>query len=347
MSGRRLPPDLVVRDTYTVIRYLGSGAFGDVYQVRHRYMGIQAMKVIPATGSGDLFAEAFILTKVGHPNIVRVFEANEFRSEESPYIYFTMEYVSGGTLADYLKNNNPDMAVRQRLCLEIASGLSVAHAQNPPIIHRDLSPWNIMVATENEQPAIKISDFGLAKSVDLTTRLASAAGNFFYMPPEAFWGHESTASDVFSAALVMFEMMTGRLAFPVEVPSNATDDERVKIVRRSRKNQPQKASTLNSSLNQEWDEFFDCALETDPTKRIQSGREMQVQLSGLIDNPKTSKASGAVDLEETVQEAMLASQQAVSLPLAISLMERACSSSQTVSEKYSGLLELWKRGIVQ
>ncbi len=347
MIRRRLPTDLVLRDTYTVIRYLGSGAFGDVYQVRHRYMGIQAMKVIPATGIGDPFAEAFILTKVGHPNIVRVFEANEFRFDEASYIYFTMEYVSGGTLADYLKNNNPDIEVRQRMCLEIASGLSIAHAQNPPIIHRDLSPWNIMVATENRQPAIKISDFGLAKSVDLTTRLASAAGNFFYMPPEAFWGHESSASDVFSAALVMFEMMTGQLAFPVVVPSNATDDERVKIVRTSRTSRPHKASRLNASLNQGWDEFFSNALATEASKRIQSGQEMKRELTALFDKSTPNKACGPSDVEEIVRQALQASQQAVSLPLAISLMEQACSSSPTINEKYSELLELWKRGIVQ
>ena len=347
MNRRRLPPDLVLRDTYTVIRYLGSGAFGDVYQVRHRYMGIQAMKVIPATGSGDPFAEAFILTKVGHPNIIRVFEANEFRFDETPYIYFTMEYVSGGTLADYLKKNNPNIEVRQQMCLEIASGLSIAHEQNPPIIHRDLSPWNIMVATENGQPVVKISDFGLAKSVDLTTRLASAAGNFFYMPPEAFWGHESSASDVFSAALVMFEMMTGQLAFPVAVPSNATEDERVKIVRTSRVNRPQKASKLKASLNEGWDVFFNNALAVEASKRIQSGQEMKRELKALFDKAMPNKGRDPEDVEEIVREALQASRQAASLPLAISLMEQACSSSTMINEKYSEVLDLWKRGIVQ
>jgi serine/threonine-protein kinase len=347
MSRRHLPDNFVVRDTYTVIRYLGSGAFGDVYQVRHRYMGIQAMKVIPATGSGDLFAEAFILTKVGHPNIIRVFEANEFIWEGLQYIYFTMEYVSGGTLGDYLTRINPDLATRQQMCSEIASGLSSAHSQNPPIIHRDLSPWNIMVATENGKPVVKISDFGLAKSVDLTTRLASAAGNFFYMPPEAFWGHESTASDVFSVALVMFEMMTGRLPFPVNVPSNATDEERVRLVRASRKNIPPKASTLNNQLNEEWDDFFDNALATDPAKRTQDGQQMQRELSVLLNKDSSPRTFNDLELRETVEAAMRASKQAISLPVAISLMERACRADQAVNEKYSGLLELWKRGIVQ
>jgi serine/threonine protein kinase len=347
MIRGRLPADLVVRDTYTVIRYLGGGAFGDVYQVRHRYMGIQAMKVIPAAGTGDPFAEAFILTKVGHPNIIRVFEANEFRWEDSPYIYFTMEYVSGGTLADHLRQSNPDMTIRQRMCIEIASGLSVAHSQSPPIIHRDLSPWNIMVALENRQSVVKISDFGLAKNVDLTTRLASAAGNFFYMPPEAFWGHESTASDVFSAAIVMFEMMTGRPAFPVDVPSAATDDERIRIVRTSRQTQPPKPSTLNDWLNPKWDKFFDRALASDPAVRIQSGQEMQQELFGLVNAPKVFGEQNTEDIEETIREALRASKQAVSLPLAITLMESACRQNQVVNDKYSGLLELWKRGIVQ
>ena len=145
----------------------------------------------------------------------------------------------------------------------------------------------------------------------------------------------------------MFEMMTGQLAFPVVVPSNATDDERVKIVRTSRTSRPHKASRLNASLNQGWDEFFSNALATEASKRIQSGQEMKRELTALLDKSTSNKAFGPSDVEEIVRQALQASQQAVSLPLAISLMEQACSSSPTINEKYSELLELWKRGIVQ
>jgi eukaryotic-like serine/threonine-protein kinase len=348
MSKDYLPNNFVVRETYTIIRYVGSGAFGDVYQIRHRYMGIQAMKALPNLKSDDPFSEAFILTRIGHPNIIRVFEANQFEWKGLTYPYFTMEYIPSGTLAEYVEQKSPEKTVREKMCLEIASGLSIAHSQTPSIIHRDLSPWNIMVATEHNQPTIKITDFGLAKSVDLTTRLASAAGNFFYMPPEAFWGHESTASDVFSAALVMFELMTGQHAFPVDVPQSATEEERVKLVRSSRHRGPQRASKLNRELGAAWDAFFEGTLERDAAKRIQSGREMETRLKELLSSDTEKARIPALgDPNAILEEALRWSKQAVSLPRAISLMEEACSLSEPIREQYQPLLELWKRGIVQ
>lgn len=347
MNRGRLPSNFVVRETYTVIRYVGSGAFGDVYQIRHRYMGIQAMKVLADVKTDDPFAEAFILTRVGHPNIIRVFEANEFFWHDKALPYFTMEYLSGGTLAEYVGQNSPNYAARAKMCVEIASGLAIAHSQNPPIVHRDISPWNIMVAVEHEQPTVKITDFGLAKSVDLATRLASAAGNFFYMPPEAFWGHESTASDVFSAALVMFELMTGKPAYPISVPTTATEEERIRIVRSSRQGQPTKPSELNSDLSVAWDEFFIDALAHDAAKRIQTGRELESRLIPLTSTPEAKPDSEPSDLPQMVERALRSSRQAVSLPEAIRLMEKACSSSEAINQKYAPMLELWKRGIVQ
>jgi eukaryotic-like serine/threonine-protein kinase len=346
-ESRHLPSNFVVRDTYTVIRYLGSGAFGDVYQVRHRYMGIQAMKVLPNVRTEDPFAEAFILTKVGHPNIIRVFEAHEFAWQGATFPYFTMEYLAGGTLADYVGQNVPNHTVRAKMCLEIASGLAIAHSQNPPIVHRDLSPWNIMVAIDQGRPTVKITDFGLAKSVDLTTRLASAAGNYFYMPPEAFWGHESTASDVFSAALVMFEVLTGQPAYPLSVPSNATEEERMRLVRSSRQKKPVSASGVNRSLITAWDNFFDDALAHDAAKRIQTGSELENRLKSVLSTPENEKDSEPTDLEGMVEEALRSSKQAVSLPQAIKLMEKACNCSEVIRREYAPLLELWKRGIVQ
>lgn len=347
MNRGRLPSNFVVRETFTVIRYVGSGAFGDVYQIRHRYMGIQAMKVLADVKTDDPFAEAFILTRVGHPNIIRVFEANEFSWQDEPLPYFTMEYLSGGTLADYVGQNKPNYTARTQMCAQISSGLAIAHSQNPPIVHRDISPWNIMVAVDQEQPTIKITDFGLAKSVDLATRLASAAGNFFYMPPEAFWGHESTASDVFSAALVMFELMTGAQAYPTSVPTNATEEERIRIVRSSRQRQPTRASELNSELNLAWDEFFVDALAQDAAKRIQTGRELENRIKSLTSTPEPNPDSGPNDLAGMVERALLSSRQAISLPEAISLMEKACNASAAIKQKYAPVLELWKRGIVQ
>ena len=77
-------------------------------------MGLQAMKIFSKRESPDALEEAYLLTKLSHPNIVRMFEANEFQVEEESYGYFTMEYVEGGTLADYKSAKfilNDDIAI--------------------------------------------------------------------------------------------------------------------------------------------------------------------------------------------------------------------------------------------
>ena len=106
-----------------------------------------------------------MLTRLSHPNIVRMFEANEFQTEQQSYGYFTMEYVEGGTLADY-KSAKTSLASRLNLAEGILHGLAHAHAQSSPIIHRDISPSNILVDVSQSEPVAKIGDFGLAKHLD-------------------------------------------------------------------------------------------------------------------------------------------------------------------------------------
>lgn len=310
-------------------------------------MGLQAMKVFARDQAKDPLEEAFVLTRLGHPSIIRMFEANEFVLEGTTYSYFTMEYIAEGTLADYLRESDPGNSTRQELCLQIARGLSVAHAQNPPIIHRDLTPWNILVATESSRPTAKISDFGLARQIDIETRLASAAGNYFYMPPEAFWGFESTASDVYSAGIVMFEILTRRVPFPIEISRSAGEEEKQKAVRASRNRQPPGASSLNPELESRWDKFFERVLAYDAKQRIKSGVELEGERRLLTAHRPEGVSDEGLDAERLVMEALEASKQSVLLPQAVRLMEKACEMDQSVRDRYAGLLDLWKRGIVQ
>ncbi len=347
MKPTRLPNGLIVRDTYTIVRYLGSGAFGDVYLARHRYMGLQAMKVLSLTPGTDPLDEAFILTRVGHPNIIRVFEANEFSWEGSTCQYFSMEYIDGGTLAKYLESTRPEISARLNLSIQIARGLAVAHSQDPPIVHRDLTPWNILVASDQGRPVAKITDFGLAKQVDLRTKLASAAGNLFYMPPEAFWGYESPSSDVYSAGVIIFEMITGRTPFPVEVPSSATQEQTAALIRASRHNAVPRASKIIPDLDPRWDQFFEKALAFDADKRLPSAIELELELDQLRQFRHPPTNSGRGDVQQMVHDALEASKQAISLNKAIELLEKACQLDESIREQYAPLVELWKRGVVQ
>src|SRR5215831_4728543 len=92
-----------IREKYFVERFLGEGAFAEVYRVKHRFLGRQAMKVFKMTGmtvaeTEDLLAEAILLSRLDHPNVVRVIDANTTETSRGVCGFFTMEYVAGGSL---------------------------------------------------------------------------------------------------------------------------------------------------------------------------------------------------------------------------------------------------------
>ena len=124
-----------LRDTYTVLEKLGEGTFSEVFLVRHRFLGLQAMKVFKSNShspTSDQFKEAFILSKLAHPNIVRIFEANKIGVTSGETSYVTMEHAAGGTLHSFLSSRprlRPDISVRFQK--QICAGLSAAHSQEP------------------------------------------------------------------------------------------------------------------------------------------------------------------------------------------------------------------------
>src|SRR3984893_13395250 len=103
---RLLEDGQTIRETYEVERYLGEGAFAEVYRVRHRFLGRQAMKVFKMTGMSlqeteAMLDEAIFLSRLGHPNIVRVFDADTIETPRGVCGFFTMEYVAGGSLQQF------------------------------------------------------------------------------------------------------------------------------------------------------------------------------------------------------------------------------------------------------
>src|SRR5689334_13919901 len=101
---------LVIRDTYEVERFLGQGAFAEVYRVKHRFLGRQAMKVFKRVGMSldqiqEMLGEAILLSRIGHPNIVRVFDANTVETKNGTCGYFTMEHVPGGSLDKFWRSH--------------------------------------------------------------------------------------------------------------------------------------------------------------------------------------------------------------------------------------------------
>jgi serine/threonine-protein kinase len=187
---RLLEEGQVIRDTYEVERFLGEGAFAEVYRVKHRFLGRQAMKVFKRVGMNldeihEMIGEAILLSRIGHPNIVRVFDANILETARGICGYFTMENVAGGSLEKFWQSHGGKFVPVETtvdLMRQVCRGIAQAHSEDPPIIHRDIKPQNILVGYEADGLRARVSDFGLAKKVNPLTLLATAAGTLAFKP---------------------------------------------------------------------------------------------------------------------------------------------------------------------
>jgi serine/threonine-protein kinase len=194
------------------------GGMGKVYKaIDVNSKTVVAVKVInPEILKSDenkkrITDEGRILTSLNHPNIVRVFEIGE--TEETGYV--AMEYLPGGTLYEYIKNNSPlPFETIKEYLLQICSGLEEIHSKN--IIHRDLKSSNIMI---DKNGIIRIMDFGLSKSplIATMTSLGTALGTLGYVAPEQITNSNvDNRTDIFSLGVILYELITNDLPFKGE-----------------------------------------------------------------------------------------------------------------------------------
>lgn len=339
-----------IKDTYTVECLLGKGSYGNVYRVRHKYMGIQALKIfnpgiISLEQEAELFNEAYLLSKITHPNLVRVFEANTFMYKKKKYYYIAMEYVKGGTLAEYIRKIG-NLALSEALYIQkdICSGLSQLHKEDPPIVHRDIKLQNIMIEVGKRLTA-KISDFGLVRHVDVKTKISEASGTLFYYPPEAFWNYETTASDVFSAGMVFYIMLTDNPPFKNFTEAfQGSQDSIVDDIIISRKNKPKPPSYFNSEIDKKLDEIALKALEYNVEDRYQNAADFYETICQYENNRLLQSL-------ENIDKALEMGKQYVNIKYAIDLLEKAISQCPKYEQvklkaKYQKTLENWKKGII-
>ena len=211
---------MIISKKYEVLSQLGEGGMGVVYKVRHTALeNVSALKVM-STHFGDdpdlvkrFYREARVLARLNHPNIVRVIDIE--RDEELKFYYFVMEYVEGQTLRDHLRESGP-LGIAQVLAIakQVAGALDFAHHYNPPVIHRDIKPTNIMI--EDGSQRVVVMDFGIAKDlgeIDMT-RVGTMLGTLRYAPPEQL-RHEALdgSADIYALGMVMYEALLGSHPF--------------------------------------------------------------------------------------------------------------------------------------
>ena len=156
----------ILKNIYEVDCLIGQGAFGEVYRVKHKFLGYQALKLLKTTDHKNNF-EDFInesknLININHENIVRLYDSNYLKYNRKKYFYLSMEFISGEDLSSLLKRKGKitlDLALK--LQKEICKGLQFMHNQEKPILHRDIKPQNILLNYNTEPITAKISDFGV------------------------------------------------------------------------------------------------------------------------------------------------------------------------------------------
>ena len=210
------PPGLDRR--YRLEEKLGQGAMGIVYrghdQVLDRPVALKrlAARLVGESVYSERFRqEARALARLSHPHIVQVFDLIAVGKE----IWMVLEYLDGGSLADYLKTHGRlEPAEAARMICGIADGLAVAHREG--IIHRDIKPANILLTADRRA---KLSDFGIAKLAReaTLTQAGSTLGSPAYMSPEQCSGEGlDERSDIYSLGITLYELLAGRPPFAGE-----------------------------------------------------------------------------------------------------------------------------------
>lgn len=363
---RLLEEGQTVRDTYEVERFLGEGAFAEVYRVKHRFLGRQAMKVFKRVGMSldeihEMLGEAILLSRIGHPNIVRVFDANVLETPRGTCGYFTMEHVPGGSLDKFWRSHGGQFVPVETaidLIKQVCRGITQAHREKPPIIHRDIKPQNVLVGYEADGLRARVSDFGLAKKVNPLTLLATAAGTLAFKPPEAFAERkgDSCAADVWGIGVTLYLLLTDKL--PFEMPANVSWGSKHLF------DKPvSPPSETNPDVNRGLDSIVLKTLEKQADDRYPTAKELLTALENWkpvnqepAPKPKTLSGEPSKNVlgtpspvneglaKDLVQKAFKA-RQTGRLAEAADLMEEAFNKSPELRHKYAHQVKLWRCGI--
>jgi serine/threonine-protein kinase len=358
----------VINNNCTVERFLGEGAFAEVYRVKHRFLGRQALKVFKLPGYTvkeiqNQLDEAVILSQIAHPNIVRVYDANVLELPDGLFGYFTMEYVAGGSLDNFWGAYKVEMVpvettvdIIKQTCL----GVSVAHSTNPPIIHRDVKPQNILIGYDGNGLRVRVSDFGLAKAANPLTLLVSAMdkGTLGFKAPETFKDNiGSCAGDVWAIGCTLYLLLTDILPF-----AELDVFGKMQFGKFDRPLIP--PSELNIYVDQSLDNILSRALALEYKNRYQNAREMLIDIEKWKPKPQKSKLKAlptsaesmknalgplsSVDQEKAlnmVNQAKVLAKSPEKLSEAADILEQALNKWPQFREQYDYKLRLWRKGM--
>jgi tRNA A-37 threonylcarbamoyl transferase component Bud32 len=273
---------------YDLLHILGKGAMGVVYEGFDPIIGRRlAIKTVRIPDAGDLEAqdelarfkrEAQAAGRLGHPNIVGVFDYGE--TPELAYI--VMEFVDGTTLKNVLdRNEHFELAEIVRIMRSLLVGLQYSHERG--VVHRDIKPANIMLTKTGE---IKIADFGIARIESSSlTQAGTMLGTPSYMSPEQFMGQTvDSRTDIYSAGVMLYQLLTGEKPFEGGLTA---------IMHKVLNSEPPPPSALSVTVPHAFDEVVQKAMSKRPAQRFASADQFARALQDAFEN-KTEMQIGSM-----------------------------------------------------
>lgn len=268
--------DNIISNRYKIEDVLGQGGMGIVLKVKDLALGGEtvALKVLfGVNDDGDLELDRFrnevvLARRLFHPKIVRIFDIG---FEE--HTYFTMEYVEGSTIKNYIgeETEHSDMTL---IIIQVLQALSYAHEKG--VIHRDLKPENILA---DRMMNIKITDLGLSCATDRTkkfTKTGETVGTPYYMSPELLFGEEvDNRTDLYSLGIIAYELATSQKPFH--------SDNYLELAHMHMSKAIEDVSVINPFMPKWYAEFIKICTEKKRENRFETADEALQYLYGKVD----------------------------------------------------------------
>ncbi|MFJ9174047.1 protein kinase [Streptomyces sp. NPDC102360] len=276
--------DRILADRYRLVRPLGQGGMGEVWEARDEILGRPvAVKVISMLAGGGSTAdeararflrEARITAALQHPHIVTVHDVGTAVTPEGSTPFLVMELLRGEGLEAAVRRGPVGGAQAARWGGQICEALAEAHAAG--VLHRDIKPANLFVTPSDR---IKVLDFGIARAADASatdgrlTRTGLVIGTAAYMAPEQARSYPEQSSDLYAMGCVLFELRTGRLPF--------TAPDTLGFLTAHLNDAPPVPSSIAPDLSPAWDSLILRLLAKDPRDRYGSATELGEALREL------------------------------------------------------------------
>lgn len=287
-----------INERYEIIRAIGEGGMANVYLAYDTILNRNvAVKILRGDLANDekfvrrFQREAISASSLNHPNIVEMYDVGE----DSGKYFIVMEYLEGQTLKTLIKKRGAlTLTEVIDIMLQLTSGLACAH--DSYIIHRDIKPQNVVILDDG---TVKITDFGIAMALNSNelTQTNSVMGSVHYLPPEQANGTGATVqSDIYSAGILMYELLTGKIPFKGE---NA-----VEIAIKHMKEPIPSVVEFNPEIPQSVENIILKACAKNPKNRYKSAIEMHDDLKTCLDKNRLDELKHTYEFPE-VDEALV------------------------------------------